>query len=80
MAKLIGCGNTTCKWNNVGECKARNLVLGANGACLVAEADIEKSKRAVTTELELQKIAAVASKEVEELAKENEVQARRAGF
>ena len=80
MAKMSGCGNTTCMFNNYGACKRKSIILGANGTCLIFEPSLEKSKQAIDREVAMQKLTAVAAQEVEELHKEDEVEARRIGF
>lgn len=80
VAKVKGCGNTVCKWNNVGVCKLSNIILGANGSCLLSKADPLKAKEEADIEIAMQKVAAEAREAAEKLTQEDEVQARRIGF
>lgn len=78
--KMVGCGNTTCMFNNYGGCKRKSIILGANGSCLIFEPSLEKSKLVIDRELAMQKLTAVAAQEAEALHTEPEVEARRIGF
>lgn len=80
MAKVRGCGNTVCKWNDIGLCKLSNVIIGANGSCLLSKADPAKAKEEADIEVAMQKVAAEAREAAEKLAQEDEVQARRIGF
>ena len=37
-----GCGALYCKFNNVGECQLKSIILGERGECLINKPDIEK--------------------------------------
>lgn len=78
--KVSGCGNTVCKWNDVGSCKLSSVIIGANGNCLLSKADPLKAKEEADIEIAMQKVAAEARDAAEKLVRDEETQARRIGF
>ena len=78
--KVMGCGNTICKWNNYGQCQRKSIILSAGNVCMISEPDPLKAQEAAGLEIEMQKIEATAKQEVNKMIQEEEAQARKVGF